>query len=125
MMENDIKTSAELIAALMGNREMGTVKGILASEKAGQDTLVNSDILPREIGHMKSDSKAELESLGIQVTGVHDDLFYTVVLPDGWYKTGTDHSMWSELFDENGKQRASMFYKAAFYDRRAFIRIEE
>lgn len=123
-MDNGIKTPAELIAALMGNREMGTVEGILASEKADQDTVVNSDILPRFVG-MSQDSKPKLESIGIQVIGVHDDLFYNVILPDGWYKEGTDHSMWSSLFDENHKLRASIFYKAAFYDRKAHIQIED
>lgn len=42
-----------------------------------------------------------------------------VELPDGWKKVGTNHDMHSDLVDETGKVRASIFYKAAFYDRRA------
>ena len=40
-----------------------------------------------------------------------------VKLPAGWKKQATDHSMWSKLLDESGAVVASIFYKAAFYDR--------
>jgi hypothetical protein len=46
-------------------------------------------------------------------------------LPDGWQKRATDHDMWSELVDADGVVVASMFYKAAFYDRRAFLRMKD
>jgi hypothetical protein len=48
-----------------------------------------------------------------------------VSLPPGWKVVPTDHSMWSDLVDAKGEKRASIFYKAAFYDRDAFIRIEK
>ena len=32
--------------------------------------------------------------------------------------------MWSYLTDQHGRQRVAIFYKAAFYDRRAFMRLE-
>lgn len=118
-----ITTPAELIALLQGNLEAGTPAGIVASEKAGQGVVVNSDILPRE--SFRGDSKTALEALGIEVTGIHDDLFYAVKLPAGWGKEGTEHNMWSVLKDETGKVRAEIFYKAAFYDRKANIRLAD
>ena len=62
----------------------------------------------------------------IQVVGPSkgDDLFTDVKLPQGWRIQPTNHSMWSDLLDEAGVKRAAIFYKAAFYDRSAFIRFE-
>lgn len=51
--------------------------------------------------------------------GDYDDLFIQALLPAGWKKEATDHSMWSDLLDEQGRKRGGIFYKAAFYDRRA------
>jgi len=52
-----------------------------------------------------------------------DDLFTSVTLPEGWHKEATEHAMWSKLIDDQGRERASIFYKAAFYDRSAFMSI--
>lgn len=46
------------------------------------------------------------------------------VVPDGWKKEGLDHDMWSYLVDDKKRRRASIFYKAAFYDRSAHINFE-
>lgn len=59
--------------------------------------------------------------MGIVFGDPVDDLFVSVQLPDGWHKEPADHSMWSDLLDDRGRKRASIFYKAAFYDRDAFI----
>jgi hypothetical protein len=53
-----------------------------------------------------------------------DPMFQYVTLPKGWKKVGTDHSMWSNLVDEQGRKRAGIFYKAAFYDRSAHLSLE-
>jgi hypothetical protein len=50
-----------------------------------------------------------------------DTLFRRVTLPKGWHLQPTGHAMWSELFDEKNRKRAGVFYKAAFYDRKAHI----
>lgn len=50
-----------------------------------------------------------------------DELFLTVKLPNGWKIERTDHSLWTKLVDDKGRQRATIFYKAAFYDRDSFI----
>lgn len=52
-----------------------------------------------------------------------DALFVKATVPDGWRIVKTDHSMWSYLADDQGRERASIFYKAAFYDRSAHMRI--
>ncbi len=65
------------------------------------------------------DSKAGLETLGFQVTGETDDLFYQVIPPTGW--TRKTDGFWTSVKDAQGVERISMFYKGAFYDRRAFL----
>ncbi len=96
--------------------------GIERQEKQGQTEFVNSELLPVEIN---SGNKATLEKYGV-VFGEplkDDPLFCEALLPDGWGKKTTDHSMWSELYDDKGIKRASIFYKAAFYDRKAHLDI--
>lgn len=97
-------------------------KAIEAQEARGQDQLVNSSQLPVNI----RGDKASLEAAGVQfgepLKG--DPLFCNATLPAGWEKRPTDHSMWSELLDEQGNRRALIFYKAAFYDRDAFMNVE-
>lgn len=94
--------------------------GIEAMEAHGQSELVNSEVLPTiglfRLRQMIEDAGGKIGSM---VEG--DDMFTEVTLPEGWKKKGTDHDMWSELFDDKGHKRASMFYKAAFYDRSAHI----
>jgi hypothetical protein len=95
--------------------------GIEAQEARGQRELVNSDTLPVDCR-----DKSAFERMGIKfgdpVPG--DSLFVYVELPNGWSKKGTDHSMWSKLVDDKGRERASIFYKAAFYDRKARMHAE-
>jgi len=94
-----------------------TPGGIEAQEKAGQQKLVNSDVLPKDC------PKKELKKLGFKFLKDADDIFVNVVMPVGWKKVGTDHDMWSDLVDNKGRKRASIFYKAAFYDRSAHMRL--
>lgn len=91
-------------------------------EAAGQQSLVGSDVLPTE---MRDDEKEALEAAGIEFLDVvqDDPLFQYVELPVGWEKVPTDHSMWSKLVDEKGHKRADIFYKAAAYDRRAYLAV--
>ena len=111
-------TLAALGALSAGDMEnfivAATPGGIEAQEAAGQRQLVQSSVLPKEC------PRAELEAMGIVFGADVDDLFISVTLPVGWTKQPTDHHMWSDLLDEKGRTRAAIFYKAAFYDRRAF-----
>ena len=93
-----------------------TPGGIERQEAAGQRTLVESAMLPKEISGA---TREQLTALGFKFGADVDELFVTCELPPGWTKRGTDHSMHSDLFDEQGRKRAGIFYKAAFYDRRA------
>lgn len=64
--------------------------------------------------------------LGIDIVDDLGDLFYEVTLPGGWQiKPDGDSVYWSNLIDENGKCVCSIFYKAAFYDRDAFVNFME
>jgi len=94
---------------------------ITGMESTGQQQLVNSDVLP---AHGNWDQLTELGIVrGESVQG--DDLFVHATLPDGWKKKREDgeDARGSYLVDERGVARASIFYKAAFYDRQADINV--
>lgn len=98
----------------------GNPTAIHAQELRGQQELVNNTQLPVSC---PPSLKAQLEAAGV-VFGSEtpgDSLFCMATLPNGWKKVATDQSMWSRLVDETGAVRASIFYKAAFYDRDAFL----
>jgi len=90
-------------------------------EARGQKELAESDVLP---ALWKGGIGAELMAKGVvfgeRVPG--DQIFCYATLPPGWsIKPHEDHTMWSDLIDENGVAQVSIFYKAAFYDRSASI----
>lgn len=95
-----------------------TERYITGMEAAGQRQLVNSSVLPAST---PNDSREAFEALGFvfgaPVSG--DPLFVEATLPAGWEKRGSDHDMWSYIYDADGNQRVAVFYKAAFYDRKA------
>lgn len=100
--------------------------GIEAQEAAGQQSFVASETLPVDMNHWNPKvphPKEILEAAGVRFLGAvdGDPIFQRVVLPAGWKKVATDHSMWSNLLDEKGRKRAAIFYKAAFYDRSASL----
>lgn len=115
-------TIAALAAAMAGDMEnlliAATPGGIEAQERQGQRTFVQSSKLPKKcIGC----AWEQIERVGVVRGDDVDDLFVRVQLPAGWRVEPTEHSMWSKLLDERGRERASMFYKAAFHDRAAHI----
>ena len=99
-----------------------TGKAIRGQEKRGQDDLIHTDVLPGQMGHA-ANSRKQFEDMGIVFGENVDDLFVQVTLPEGWKKEPTDHNMWSKLLDDRGRERAAIFYKAAFYDRSAHMTI--
>lgn len=106
----------------------GHPQGIETQEALGQRELIVSEQLPIKVNFPYGANAKELyESMGIEVVGPteRDDQFYDVKLPAGWKKVGTGHAMWTDLVDDKGVKRASIFYKAAFYDREAFINFEK
>ena len=90
---------------------------ITGQERAGQHELVHSDSLPAKC------DKAAFEALGFTFGDPDpaDPLFMPATLPAGWEKRATDHSMGSVIVDPLGRERVSIFYKAAFYDRSAHM----
>lgn len=85
-----------------------------ARELASQSSRLPSDGL--------ADPMFVTAGLIVGVVDPADPLFTFVTLPAGWQIRITDHNMWTDLVDAAGRVRAKIFYKAAYYDRRAFIR---
>lgn len=97
-------------------------EAIRVEEEQGQRELCNSSVLPTEENpSYYPGSRAILEKAGVifgdAIKG--DPLFTYVQLPPGWRIVPTEHTLWSNLMDDKGRCRANVFYKAAFYDRRA------
>lgn len=123
--DKDTGISHAMLSALTHNDHKNftvaaTPGGIEAQEKKGQGLFVNSELLPIEFN---SGTLAELEQMGVRYGHAVNDLFCHVELPAGWKKVALGHSLWSKLVDEKGRERASIYYKAAFYDRCAFINV--
>lgn len=97
---------------------MSSGKAIGNQEKQGQKDACRTKALPIK-GTLHQ--REAWERMGFVFGDDADDLFVNVTMPEGWELRATDHSMWSELRDQQGRIRASMFYKAAFYDRDASI----
>ena len=99
---------------------MSTGQAIENQEKQGQKDACRTQALPIK-GTL--DKRETWEAMGFVFGSQADDLFVSVTMPDGWELKPTSHSMWSDLLDDKGSKRASMFYKAAFYDMDAFINL--
>lgn len=124
MDEKSIQITPAAISALArGDVEnflvAATPGGIEAQEAQGQQDFVASETLPLEMLH--GTTREQFEKLGFVFGEPIDDLFVAVKMPEGWSKRPTSHSMWSDLLDSQGRKRASIFYKAAFYDRSAHV----
>lgn len=120
-MTNNVRNTSKL-DPFQNLVETGLAGSVEAQEARGQRELETSDVLPTDCG---SEDRKELEAAGVvfgeKVKG--DEIFTHVKLPAGWKKQRTDHSMYTDLVDEKGAKRASIFYKAAFYDRSAALYI--
>lgn len=118
-------TPAALSALAKGDMKnfaaAATPGGIEAQEKAGQIEQSFAETLP--IDGTASDRRP-WESLGFVFGMPADDIFVNVTFPKGWRKSPTDHSMWSDILDDQGRKRGGIFYKAAFYDRNAHCHLE-
>lgn len=106
------------IAACLGSG--GASQAIEEQERNGQAQVLASTTLPTE-GSRDPELIALGFTFGEQVKG--DPLFRQATLPDGWTREGSDHAMHSYICDKRGVRRVNVFYKAAFYDRRADMHI--
>lgn len=117
--ENTTKRDAlDHFAGMLG----GTDRYITDMEAAGQRQVVNSTVLPYAYDRDDAPFEALGFTFGEQVPG--DNLFRQATLPEGWTREGTEHAMHSVIKDERGIARVGIFYKAAFYDRRADMSIQ-
>lgn len=124
---NTTREAAENPVIMLGVLAGGVSRGIEEQERNGQAELVTSTSLPSKMrGHMTDNARSIFEGFGIKFGGASadDPLFIDATLPPGWRKERTNHSMWSKLLDDKGRERASIFYKAAFYDRDAHMSVE-
>lgn len=103
-----------LVDALM----VGSDNAIELQELQGQVDLAGASSLPVKMGG----ARPVLESWGFRF-GPHDgkDLFIGVTMPAEWKVVPTDHPLHSRLLDAKDRERATIFYKAAFYDRDAYL----
>lgn len=94
----------------------GSSSAIERMEADGRRQLLASCDLPTN-----GSDDPEFLRLGFTFGEPHarDPLFRPATLPKGWTRAGTDHAMHSKILDELGRERVGVFYKAAFYDRRA------
>lgn len=99
-----------------------TPGGIERQEAQGQADLVSSaNRLPIHILQRGVTLEDVARATGIVFGDPIDQLFVSATLPAGWALVATEHAMHSDLKDEKGRIRAGVFYKAAFYDRKAHI----
>ncbi len=82
-------------------------------ERLGQMAFVNSEDLPVQ---MNPKARLALEKAGVKFpqSVKREALFQRVQLPKGWKKVATNHEMWSNLLDSDGRVRAIIFYKASY-----------
>lgn len=120
-MRNTLKDVTENpLSMLIDAMALGASGAIERQKRDGQAELVNSSELPTNI--RDAGFRAAFEAAGGKfLEDRPTDLFQRVELPKGWKLQATGHSMWSELRDDKDRVRASIFYKAAFYDRDAFL----
>lgn len=117
MVENTTQRDPAVhMLGMLSDGPSGYIEGM---EAQGQQQVVASTQMPTDAPW---DALTALGfTRGADVPG--DPMFCEATLPDGWVKQRTDHSMWSKITDERGVERVSIFYKAAFYDRSAFVRL--
>lgn len=116
--KSEITNTARTMPFVYGSTDP---KDIYAAEARGQRELVASSKLP--IHGSENPALVTLGfTFGAPVPG--DPLFREATLPPGWKKVGSDHDMWSYIEDERGIRRVGVFYKAAPYDRRADMNIQ-
>lgn len=110
---------AALAAGIAGGQD-GFIREIEHQEKVAGQQLAASTLLPVET----RDREAIL-ALGVELgePQADDPLFCEAKLPAGWTKKASSHSMWSYVYDADGFKRIGLFYKGAFYDRRAEMNI--
>jgi hypothetical protein len=89
-------------------------------ERIGQTEFVRCHAIPTNLRYGLTLDKLAEDGFVIGPPLPADPLWCPATLPEGWTKRRhPNHSMWSYIYDDTGAKRYSIFYKAAYYDRRA------
>jgi hypothetical protein len=122
-MEREREGMDFLLKAMLTGDPSGVIE---ASEREGQRqaTACGRDRTVMISSKLDDETREFLTHYGVEFLGDDDTVLQRVKLPPGWRLEPTDHAMWNDLVDANGHKRASMFYKAAFYDRNSHMHLE-
>lgn len=98
----------------------GLARAVTDQERAGQAQVVVTGQLP---ARLQGGSQQDFEALGFSFGDMNpgDPLFRSAALPPGWRKVPSDHDLYTYIIDQLGRRRVVVMYKAAFYDREAFM----
>jgi len=109
-----------LFEAMVGGTGSSAIE---SQEKRGSRQLCASEALPTELIR---GTEEQLAAIGVIVGEPfeNDPIFRPATLPSGWKIVPTSHNMWTYLVDDQERRRAAIFYKAAFYDRKAEMSLE-
>lgn len=111
-------TKRDPLLHLLGAEAEGPSGYIENMEADGGRQLAASDLLPTDLSPADETAWTALGfTLGAPVEG--DPLFRHATLPEGWTRRSHQDPRGSDILDARGIPRVSIFYKAAFYDRRA------
>ncbi|MFF2522277.1 hypothetical protein [Streptomyces liangshanensis] len=121
VIENTSSPESRAVLGLVAMATGETDALIAGQERAGQAQLVGSDQVPTDLHPPREEFEALGFRFGEPTPG--DPLFMSATLPDGWTREASEHDMWSYIVDAYGRRRASMFYKAAWYDRCASMNL--
>ena len=105
---------SELLRLMLKHGATPVVEGM---EAEGQRELVaaNGASLP-----VAGSDHPCFAKMGILFGDSLDGVLREATLPLGWrLRPSVEHVMWTDLLDAQGRKRARIFYKAAFYDRHA------
>lgn len=128
--EDDIQKMNLLLDVISGKDTNTSIDNI---ERSGRDNIINKTQLPiyansinkkcYDIENTKELVLKKYKELGIEVINEENDLFYNIKLPKNIKLKSSESKYWTYLVDDKGTELASIFYKAVFYDRKAFINI--
>lgn len=93
--------------------------GIEAQERMGQKDVCRKTMIPKEM----IPNRRAYEDMGIHIRNDANDIFFSADYPKDWTIKPTNNPYYSLIIDNTGKERAQIFYKAAFYDKSAYIRL--
>ncbi len=85
-----------------------------ASSRGHAQMAARRDALPAEGTGAGKDDRKILEHAGVVFGEIdpQNELFRQATLPEGWTIRRTEHHLWSELADAEGRRRARIFYSA-------------